>query len=64
VNKSHDEIFERCQIETDVFEILFNKYIGKRQFCAFCLDPESMLSIETCCTGCSALKNKEVKEKH
>jgi hypothetical protein len=27
------------------------------QTCRFCLDPESILTQETCCTGCSRLKN-------
>lgn len=25
------------------------------QKCRFCLDPESILTLETCCTGCGAL---------
>jgi hypothetical protein len=27
------------------------------QSCTFCLNPESIISKETCCTGCSKLEN-------
>lgn len=28
------------------------------QVCRFCLNPESILTLETCCTGCIKLKEK------
>lgn len=37
----------------------YNKYI-KEQECRFCLDSDFILTPETCCTGCSKLKNKEM----
>ncbi len=29
------------------------------QRCRFCLNPESILTLETCCTGCGALNSME-----
>lgn len=33
------------------------------QVCRFCLNPKSILTKNTCCTGCSLLKSKNEKEK-
>lgn len=30
----------------------------QEQTCRFCLDPESILTKETCCTGCSILRKR------
>ncbi len=35
----------------------------EEQYCTFCLKTESILTPETCCTGCSALRNKEKENK-
>lgn len=34
-----------------------NPPIKKNQTCRFCEDPNSILTKETCCTGCSMLKD-------
>lgn len=32
--------------------------VNEKQFCTFCLKNDSIISKETCCTGCSKLEEK------
>lgn len=36
-----------------------NENYKEAQVCGFCLNPDSIISPETCCTGCSILKMNE-----
>jgi hypothetical protein len=40
------------------FDDLLRAFTKEDQYCRFCLNPESILTPETCCTCCSALKSK------
>ena len=49
------------EILCEIIHILF--YYIEAQTCRFCEDADNLLTKETCCTGCSKLKNEDVEEK-
>lgn len=55
------EIGRKGKIKPYEFNLIYQPERSKRedQFCTFCLNPESKLTPETCCTGCGALNSME-----
>lgn len=37
-------------------EIWIREFFDRNQMCSFCLNPNNILTKETCCTGCCKLK--------
>ncbi len=60
IDTCRDCLFETLNSATRLFpeeKIYVNEYIS----CGFCQNENSIISKETCCTGCSRLKLKETE---
>ena len=64
IKKIEDKFFLKCPLPQyiEINDVIWfsqeflNK--NKRQTCRFCENPESIIEKDTCCTGCSILKDK------
>ncbi len=56
--KEFDYLMNGGLASSDVFVVCNHQKYKRDQKCSFCMNPESIINKETCCTGCSVLREK------